>query len=269
MRTIAQISDLHFGRHSSEIMEDLLKSLDQSHPDVVAMSGDFTQRAKHSEFAEARKFLDRICYPKVVVPGNHDVPLYNAFSRLFLPLAKYNHYVAPVGQADNFFLDEELAVLGINTARSLTVKNGRISHNQIASVSQMLKATPENVTKILVTHHPLGLPSGEARLELAGRSALALEVFEAAGVRILLSGHHHRARSGSIAEIEGRGSVLIVYAGTAISSRLRGGEGNTYNLMRIAPGHVSVDIMAWSAGRGFQMHHSKSYIFASLRWRPV
>lgn len=93
MRTIAQMSDLHFGRHDPTVMEDLLTSVNDNRPDLVALSGDFTQRARHAEFAEARRFLDRISQPKLVVPGNHDVPLYNMFARFLAPFAKYDHYV--------------------------------------------------------------------------------------------------------------------------------------------------------------------------------
>ena len=74
-RTIAQISDLHFGRHNSEIMEDLLSSIDQSHLDLVALSGDFTQRTKHSEFALARhRALDNKMQP-YSTPFHSELPL--------------------------------------------------------------------------------------------------------------------------------------------------------------------------------------------------
>ena len=269
MRRIAQISDLHFGRHSHGVMEDLLASVNQTHPDLVALSGDFTQRARHGEFAEARRFLDRLSHPKLVVPGNHDVPLYNVLDRILHPFAKYDHYVTPVGQPAGFFRDDKLAVLGLNTARRLVRKNGRLSLEQIAQIGRIFREVPEGVFKVLVTHHPLGIPSGEAALELAGRSRLALEAIASAGVHLLLSGHHHRALSGGITEIRGEGSVLIVHAGTAISTRLRGADGNSYNLIDISEERVSVRVMAWLTGQGFQEHRIASYVFKEGRWRVV
>ena len=137
MRRIAQISDLHFGRHSHGVMEDLLASVNHHHPDLIALSGDFTQRARHAEFAEARRFLDRIPHPKLVVPGNHDVPLYNVFARFLTPFAKYDHYVRPIGHPAGFFRDDEIAVLGLNTARRFTRKNGRLSIKQIAQIGHI------------------------------------------------------------------------------------------------------------------------------------
>lgn len=268
-RTIAQISDLHFGRHNSEIMEDLLRSINHNHPDLVALSGDFTQRAKHSEFAQARRFLDRISYPKLVVPGNHDMPLYNLFDRFIRPFKKYDRYVAPVGQPGSFFRDDELAVLGLNTARRFTRKNGRVSHAQIAHILDAFSAVPDAIFKVIVTHHPFGFPTGQAPLEVAGRSRIALQAITNAGVHLLLSGHHHRAQSGGSAQIAGEGTVLIVHAGTAISTRTRCPEGNTYNLIQIVRNRVSVTVMDWTEGRGFLENQVKHYLYGSNRWQPI
>jgi 3',5'-cyclic AMP phosphodiesterase CpdA len=151
------MSDLHFGRHDLTVMEDLLTSVNDNRPDLVALSGDFTQRARHAEFAEARRFLDRISQPKLVVPGNHDVPLYNMFARFLTPFAKYDHYVSPVGHPASFFHDGEIAILGLNTARSFTRKNGRVSIEQIAQIGRVFRDVPLKTFKALVTHHPLGI----------------------------------------------------------------------------------------------------------------
>jgi 3',5'-cyclic AMP phosphodiesterase CpdA len=270
MRTIAHISDLHFGRHSPTVAEDLLASVNEHRPDLVALSGDFTQRARHAEFAEALRFLNRIAPPKLVVPGNHDVPLYNVVTRFLTPLAKYNHYVLPVGLPAGLFCDGEIAVLGLNTARSFTRKSGRVSLEQIAQIRRAFADLPRDIFKTLVTHHPLGFPEGEAPLEVAGRAVLALDAIRSAGVHLLLSGHHHRALSGDIGpEMNCGGSVLILHAGTAISTRIRGAEGNTYNLIRIEGPHLSVGVMEWMAGRGFQQSRTLSYTFEAERWHAA
>jgi 3',5'-cyclic AMP phosphodiesterase CpdA len=267
MRTIAHISDLHFGRHNPAAMADLLDSIERSRPDLVALSGDFTQRARHAEFAEARQFLNRIAQPKLVVPGNHDMPLYNLLHRFLRPFGKYDDYVTPLGHAGGLFRDDEIAVLGLNTARRLTGKHGRISHEQIAQIGRVFRDVPRSVFKAVVTHHPLGMPTGEMPLELAGRSVLALKAITEAGIHLLLSGHHHRALGGHMTELSGAGSVLILHAGTAISTRLRGGEANSYNLIEIAPHRVSIRIMAWTLGHGFQESRSMAYRLEDGRWQ--
>jgi 3',5'-cyclic AMP phosphodiesterase CpdA len=266
MRTVVHISDLHFGRHNYDMMEDLLASMEKGCPDLVVISGDFTQRARHVEFAEARRFLDRVAVPKLVTPGNHDVPLYNVFSRYLRPFRKYDRYIAPLDQPLGFYQDDEFAVLALNTARRFTRKNGRLSQAQIANIGRVFNSVPRELTKVIVTHHPLAIPGREDSLELAGRALAALKAIADAGVHLLLSGHHHRAVSGPIAEVSGAGSVVIVHAGTAISTRTRGVAGNSYNLIQIVHGQISVRVMEWVKGHGFVETNIASYAFDGKRW---
>ena len=81
MRSIVHLSDLHFGRVDAGLLEPLRKRVVALAPHVVVVSGDLTQRAKPAQFREARAFLDTLPANQVVVPGNHDVPLYNVFQR--------------------------------------------------------------------------------------------------------------------------------------------------------------------------------------------
>src|ERR1700693_6279987 len=175
MGTIAHISDLHFGRHSAAAADDLLASLRERDPDLVVLTGDLTQRARQGEFIQARHFLNRISQPKLVVPGNHDMPLYNPFQRFLTPFAKYHRYISSLGLSGDLFSNEEMAVLGLNTARATAHKSGRISTEQIAQVRRTFSEVPPGVFKVLATHHPFGYPGDERPLELAGRSALALD----------------------------------------------------------------------------------------------
>lgn len=265
MRRIAHISDLHFGRHDLRKVEALLKSLEENRPDLVAISGDLTQRARGMEFAEARHFLDRITAPVLVVPGNHDIPLYDVRRRAFAPLAKYNRYISPAGLPECFFTDDEVAVLGVDTARRLTWKSGRVSLDQIARIRRTFDAVPRRVWKILVMHHPIASAAGEPDVELAGRSPLALRAVAEAGVDILLSGHHHRAHSGAVgAELVLNSSVLAVHAGTAVSTRTRGQE-NSYNLIELGPDEVAAKILQWSPAHGFVAAEGAPPIFRSAR----
>jgi len=85
VRTIVHLSDLHFGRSDPRLVEPLIKTIRDLNPNLIAVSGDLTQRARSHEFQEARAFLDSFPQPKIVVPGNHDVPLYNIYNRFFGP----------------------------------------------------------------------------------------------------------------------------------------------------------------------------------------
>ena len=148
MRTLAHLSDLHFGRVDPELLAPLAALVSELAPDVVVVSGDLTQRARPAEFQAARRFLNELPAPQIVVPGNHDVPLYNIFQRFLQPLDKYRRYITP--DLAPMYLDDEIAVVGINTARSLTFKDGRIGREQIAGVGKALCGLAAGITNILV-----------------------------------------------------------------------------------------------------------------------
>ena len=138
MRVIAHLSDLHFGKIDAELLEPLRRLLHALKPDVLVVSGDLTQRAKPEQFREARRYLDTLPKPQVVVPGNHDVPLYNVLDRFLRPLTKFRSIIEP--DLSPCHIDQEIAVLGVNTARSFVVKDGRINKEQIAQLRETLEA---------------------------------------------------------------------------------------------------------------------------------
>ncbi len=216
MRRVAHLSDLHFGRIERGVLEVLRRRLAALAPDLLVISGDLTQRAKSGEFRAARAYLDTLPRPQIVVPGNHDVPLYNVFRRFFRPLAGYRRFVTE--DLEPTYIDEEIAVVGMNTARSLALKGGRINEAQIADVRRKICRLGDEVTKVVVTHHPFDVP------QLAD-----------CGVDVLMAGHLHASHVGMTAL-----SVLVVQAGTATSRRTRE-EPNSFNLLRLAPRHIEVD----------------------------
>ena len=136
MRTVAHLSDLHFGRVDYAIAGGLIAKLFELRPDLVVVSGDLTQRAKGREFREAKAFLDRLPRPQLVVPGNHDVPLYNIMARWLTPLDLFRRYICE--ELEPLFVDAEIAVVGINSARSNTLKSGRINQAQVERACRKL-----------------------------------------------------------------------------------------------------------------------------------
>lgn len=266
MRTIVHLSDLHFGRVDQALLRPLAALVHRLAPDLTVISGDFTQRARRSEFAAARDWLATLPQPQMAVPGNHDIALYNVFSRFFWPLRNYRRYISenlcPV------FSDDEIFVTGMNTARSMTFKDGRISHEQIDRIKIQMAAVDDRLTKIVVTHHPFDLPPNFHKSDLVGRAALGMTLFSTSGVDLLLAGHMHVSTSVASAtryQITDY-AALAVQAGTATSVRGRG-EANSFNLLKIASSEITVLRYAWDAGRSdFLVAEQHDFVRLENRW---
>jgi 3',5'-cyclic AMP phosphodiesterase CpdA len=231
MRKIAHISDLHFGAADELVADRLIECVTSLEPDLVVCSGDLTQRARTSQFEAARAFLDKLPQPQLIIPGNHDVPLYNVYDRFVNPLEKYEKIIT--SELEPFISDDEIAVAGINTARSLTIKGGRISREQVERLRERMSQLPDRVLKVIVTHHPFDVPDGEDEDDIVGRAKEALPMITGSGADVFLAGHLHKSHIGNSARryrLKDGYSALIIQAGTAISHRERGEE-NSFNLM--------------------------------------
>lgn len=253
MPRLLHLSDLHFGAHDPAIVAAVEGEVDRAGADLVVISGDFTQRARTEQFEEACRFLERLRdagHEVLAVPGNHDVPLYDVLRRFLSPLTRYRRFVD-----DTLCPFQQLpgaAVLGVNTARSLTIKDGRINRDQINHIRDSFARVPEGHAKILVTHHPLfALPvnDGGELGEAIGRQELALDAVNELGVDLLLAGHNHRASTHHARDLVTRaGGALAVQAGTATSIRTRDEE-QSFNIIEVEAGRVTVALMRWSGER--------------------
>ena len=272
MPRLIHLSDLHFGAHDERLVAAVEQRIDEAKPDLTVISGDFTQRARTEQFKEACRFLERLKaagHEVLGVPGNHDVPLYDVLRRFLSPLTRYRRYI-----------DETLcpfhelpgaAVLGINTARSLTFKDGRINQEQVAYIHDTFARTRPETSRILVTHHPMfALPVGDGP-ELGkpiGRQELALSAIEEAGVDLLLAGHNHRASTHRARDlVTDAGTALVIQAGTATSTRLRDEE-QSFNLLEVGDGEVTVAVQAWD-GSGYASLDAQRFVRRGEHWETA
>ncbi len=239
MFRILHISDLHFGRHYlPRAGTALLQLAAELEPHVVVASGDLTQRAKHAEFQAARDFLQRLPpVPRVVVPGNHDVPLYRVTERLFTPHQLYRKYIH---HELNTVLEMEHAVfVGLDsTAPRRAITNGRIRPPQLDFCRQALANAPPKAFRIVVAHHHFAPAPDYLRDQTLPHARRAINQFIDLKVDLVLGGHLHRAYVGNSLDVF-RGKhpeqgVIVVQCGTTTSRRGRGRERQKNSLNLIA-----------------------------------
>ena len=244
MRRILHLSDLHFGRVNPVLLGPLTETVREVEPDLIAISGDLTQRARSYQFQQARSFLDSLPQPQIVVPGNHDIPLHNLFARFFQPLTKYKRYITHDLQP--VYEDEEMVIIGVNTARSSVFKGGRINQFQVRRLQQKFCSLGRRVVKAVVTHHPFDLPDVHDERHLVGRARMAMNQLAECGADLFLAGHLHISHTGHTKRYNIRGhSALVIQAGTATSTRERG-EANSFNLLSIAYPEIAVEKFSWN-----------------------
>jgi 3',5'-cyclic AMP phosphodiesterase CpdA len=268
MTRLVHLSDLHFGAHDERLVDGVDVAVDELKPDLIVVSGDFTQRARTEQFRDACEFLARLRergHDVLGVPGNHDVPLYDVLRRFLSPLARYRRFIDD--SLCPFIELPGVAVLGINTARSLTFKDGRISEEQVEFIRDTFARTADQVVRILVTHHPLfALEVAGETGRAIGRQHMALDAIEQAGVDMLLAGHNHHASSQDAGDLVTRaGGTLVVQAGTATSTRVRDQE-QSFNTIDIVEGAVTVTIHAWK-GEEFRPTDAQRYEWQEGRWK--
>jgi 3',5'-cyclic AMP phosphodiesterase CpdA len=261
---IAHLSDLHFGHHDEALAANLADDIAGQNPDLVVVSGDFTQIGSSAEFAAARAFLDTLTAPVFAVPGNHDVPAVNLARRFVDPYRLYRRYIAD--ELEPFIEVGGVAIAGVRTARRMRLSfdwaQGSISSNQLERLEARFAAASKVAVRVVVAHHPLLLPESEMRkpmrpVEHANR---ALQTFGRLGVRLVLSGHFHLSfvrrheHPGEIKEGVPTGPreaaaapILVAQASSTISTRLRG-EPNAYNLVDIDAGVITVTVREWIGG---------------------
>jgi len=246
LRTLAHLSDIHFDRVDRPVAEALIRDLAENRPDVVVISGDLTQRARFSQFCQAVAYLKNLPTPQIVLAGNHDVPLFNPFRRLFAPLGRFKRLVTP--EMMPVYQDEELLMIGLNTAGRGSLrpggfwKDGRIESAQLNRALAILRAAPAGVAKVIVTHHPFVAHNEARRGDTVRNGAGVIDAFNGLGVNLLLAGHLHHAYHAEVAC-----GAISVQAGSACSTRRRG-QPNSYNRITIDRDVITVQVRIFENG---------------------
>jgi 3',5'-cyclic AMP phosphodiesterase CpdA len=236
MSVLLHISDPHFGTEEAPVVEALRKLAHELKPDALIVSGDVTQRARPAQFAAARAFCDSLGAGKMLVlPGNHDIPLYNVFARVVMP---WGNYKRAFGRELEPVIElPDAIVIGVNTTRPERHKDGEVSPQQIGRVVQLLRNTPPGKLRVVVTHQPACVMRAEDEKDRLHGGEDAVRAWSAAGADLVLGGHIHLPYVSNVCSLVkgASGAMHCVQAGTALSTRVRHNSPNSVNVIRWEP----------------------------------
>ena len=248
---ILHITDTHFGAERPEVVRGLIDWGRQHRPRLVVWSGDITQRARTAQFAAARVFLQDLCAASgmdarrdvLLLPGNHDIPLFNLLARVVDPYGGYARFAAmglnPLIRRDDVWL------IGVNTTRPWRHKHGEISGAQIERVAARLHAAPSQALRVVVTHQPLWVVERDDYQDLVRNHRAAARAWCAAGADLFLAGHIHQS---FVAPMPGAtDGAWVVQTGTAVSHRIREQVPNTFHVIALqrALGGQRATVQRW------------------------
>ncbi|MGG7566095.1 metallophosphoesterase family protein [Rhodovulum sp. DZ06] len=264
MTRLVHLSDLHFGRARPELLEPLLEAVAAAAPDVVAVSGDLTQRARESQFADAADFLDRIPAPVLCVPGNHDIPLENWPMRLLRPFLAYRRGIGGDLEPEMLVNAREgpVRVIGLNTVTPFLWQRGWLTRGAVRRACARLGAG-DAAFNVLVAHHPFS-HAPDARKALMKGAARAAGALSDCGADVILCGHLHAWRTTPFVRRQGRAGALQIQVGTSLSNRGRG-EPNDFAVLDFADPRLRVARMAWD-GAGFAELEARDWLRTPDGW---
>lgn len=228
MTLLLQISDPHFGTERAVVVDALVALARQQRPDLVVLSGDITQRARPAQFRAARAFADRLGAPVLAVPGNHDIPLFDLWTRLRCPYARYS--AAFGADLEPVYRSPDLLVVGVNTTRAWRHKNGQIAPPQIERVAGLLEGAATTQLRVVVVHQPIAVSRDDDLPHRLRGHHPALQRWAAAGADLVMGGHIHLPYVVALPALAR--PMWAVQAGTAVSTRVRSGVPNSVNLLR-------------------------------------
>ncbi|WP_298931612.1 metallophosphoesterase [uncultured Ramlibacter sp.] len=256
MSLLLHLSDTHFGTEQAPVVAALQALARERRPDVLVFSGDVTQRARADQFAAAGRFCESLGIARrLVLPGNHDIPVFNLAARLWQPYAGYRKVF---GASLEPVIDTAgLLVIGVNTTRPARHKNGEVSLRQVSQVAHRLQGARPDQLRVVVTHQPAAVARVQDEHDRLRGAEAALQAWSRAGADLVLGGHIHLPYVLDLRTLPAPvpRAMWCVQAGTAVSARVRHGSANSVNLVHWSatrpgePRNCCIERCDYDAGR--------------------
>lgn len=268
MARAIHISDVHAGRQDDRIVEELLLDIAQLEPELVLAGGDFTQRSRGSQWKTAAAWLERIQAPLLAVPGNHDIPLFDFGRRLLDPFGRYRSNISTDLEPE--VVTAGIRAIGVRTADPKRRAEGRVSEQSLERMAARANERADAEWTLLLSHHPLAAH----RDVLPGTPAQgwedALSIAASTRVDLLLSGHTHRRRSGPFTRTVGGRSMVVAHTGTACSTRQRGDEPQSWQIIDLSGDQMDLTPRLWdSESHSFVNGDCARFNRSSAGWQQV
>ncbi|WP_394154876.1 metallophosphoesterase family protein [Loktanella salsilacus] len=259
------LTDLHFGRARPDLVPPLLESVAAANPDLIAIAGDFVQRARAGQFRKARAFIDQLQHPWIAVPGNHDIALYNLFARAFAPRAAYRRWIAP--DTEPMIETNDAIIVGLDTTHRWSHQRGLIRPRQIDRLCKMIDQA-QGKPVVIMAHHPFH-HRPEVEKKVMKGAADALTQWAACGPHVILSGHLHTWTVEPFVAQKSDAMTLQIHCGTGLSTRLRG-EANEYAIIDLDGDQIIAERMTALADRlEFVRASRHSYQQTTTGWHAI
>src|SRR5476649_1188272 len=217
-RTIAHLSDIHCGdpHFVPDLMERAISEINEAAPDIVVCSGDLTTFGFKEEYAQAKRYLDRLeCEAVVFVPSNHD-------SRN----VGYVHFEELFGARNSVLRKRGVTVVAVDSTEP-DLDHGQIGRGRYGWIEEEFSAEPATLKVFVLHHHLLPIPVTGRERNVVYDAGDAIECLQRAGVNLVLSGHKHVPYAW---KLEG---LLVVNTGTVSTTRLRGNTRPCYNMIEV------------------------------------
>jgi 3',5'-cyclic AMP phosphodiesterase CpdA len=256
LRRILHLSDLHFGPPLvPSTVAGVFDLVERTRPDLVVLAGGLTESARRWQFQQAQEFAAslELLAPVLAVPGDRDVPRGRFWERIFDPFGSFRRDFLP--ELEPVFHDDELFVVGLNSAHGFTSSHGRIGRASLRRAVERLQevAQVDGLCRVAVVHHPLTVPASFHGQRPLRRARQTVRQLESCGVEVVLSGHVHHFHAGALRSFypELEREILVLHAGTATSNRGEPPESglNSCVLLEVTGDLICFERLAWRAER--------------------